>query len=77
MYERRPVMYEMELDQYERDNLLWLLEVARKIGLDTGDWLHQIVGWLRPDEGAGTPNADPADTDLRLRLFVERFEEPK
>ena len=34
----------LELDTYERDNLAALLHVIMvgKLGLNTGDWLHQV-----------------------------------
>ena len=50
------------LTEYERDNLLWLLNVGRKIGLDTGDWLGQIRNRLNPAH-EGNPNFPPYSTE--------------
>lgn len=55
--------YLLELDAYERDNLLWLLDVARRLGLDTGDWLGQIRFKLHPEHGTGHPNVVASETD--------------
>ncbi len=66
--------YALELDEYERDNLLWLLDAARKVGFDTGDWLNQVRFRLEPDLGAGRPNcAAPAEPEPELRLAVGRW----
>lgn len=61
-YSRDLSDFELRLDFYERDNLLWLLDVARRIGLDTGDWLEQIRRKLRLEDGPGNPNYPPGFT---------------
>lgn len=38
---------DLELDDYEAVNLIWLTDLARSYGLDTGDWLQQIRGKLK------------------------------
>lgn len=45
----------IELDEYERDNLLWLLDEVKRTH-DTGDWFHQIRFKLEPERGPGRPN---------------------
>ena len=52
----------LELDEYERDNLLWLLDLANELGLNSGDWHHQIRYRLRPEDGEGNPNVDKYET---------------
>lgn len=58
----------IDLDDYEAVNLLWLLRVGKRLGLDTGDWLKQLVHKLEalPCE-MREPNATPRDTELRLQ----------
>lgn len=56
-----PIDQPLELDDYEAINLHWLLTLARKLGLDTGDWLGQIKHKLEA-RGFGymsSPNASP------------------
>lgn len=66
-------LYVLRLDTYERDNLLWLLdlvlsgEAGRELRfgcgdpetLHTGDWVEQIRYLLYPEHGPGTPNGEP------------------
>jgi hypothetical protein len=65
---------DLELDDYEAVNLLWLVDLARGIGLDTGDWLGQIRFKL-DNRGHGSvrdPNSTPQDTEARLDSFARR-----
>lgn len=71
----------LQLDVYERDNLLWLLNQSRRLGCDTGDWLAQIRWQLKPDAGIGRPNQDmpnPTKVDAENdRLRAEAIENKK
>ena len=65
----------LPLDDYEAVNLLWLLRVARRIGLDTGDWLGQLTRKLET-RGHGSvrePNSSAPDTELRLREAARKI----
>lgn len=63
----------LDLSEYQRDNLLWLLDVAQRLGLDTGDWHHEVRSQLRPDLGVGLPNRPRpvTDVDSRAREAVD------
>ncbi len=66
--------YCLDLDQYERDNLLWLLDLASDLGLDTGDWFKQIRYRLFPEEGPGNPNVDKYETEaIMMRTGQIRY----
>lgn len=67
----------LQLDDYEAVNLLWLLRVAKTIGLDTGDWLMQLTYKLeaRGHESVREPNASPATTASRLQHAAKRIVE--
>lgn len=54
----------LELDEYERANLKWLLEVGRELGLNTGDWHHQILGRLGAEPGR--PNGSSVEAGASL-----------
>jgi hypothetical protein len=47
-------MTEIKLNDYQRDNLLWLLDLIRcghtEAGLNTGDWVGEIE-WLLAEKG--------------------------
>ena len=45
----------LTLDEYERDNLLWLINATRATH-NTGDWHGQIRRKLKPELGPGVPN---------------------
>lgn len=66
---------DLELDDYEAVNLLWLLRVARHIGLDTGDWLGQLLFKLekRGHGSVSGPNSPPRDTKARLLSAARRI----
>lgn len=61
-----------EFDEYETANLLWLIGVAEKIGLNSGDWLgqvkHKLQRWLGMSTAA--PNWDAGMTELALQMFA-------
>lgn len=58
----------LRLNQYQRDNLLWLLELVASRDFhevcgnhcDTGDWYGEIKGMLEPAH-AGDPNISHED----------------
>ena len=59
----------LALDDYEAVNLLWLLRVAQRVGLDTGDWCHQLIFKLE-ERGHGTisgPNFGPLNTEELIK----------
>jgi len=64
----------LEIDDYEVVNLLWLLRIARRLGLDTGDWLGQLIFKLeaRPCS-MRDPNSPPSDTEERLNAAAKRI----
>ena len=65
----------LEIDDYEAQNLLWLLRVARRLGLDTGDWLGQLMFKLDnliSDDMRG-PNCGPIETEQHLELAARRI----
>jgi len=47
-------MTELKLNDYQRDNLLWLLDLVRcghtDHGLNTGDWVAEIE-WMLAERG--------------------------
>ncbi len=66
--EGKPPFVTMLLDAYEVANLRALLLVARKIGLDTGDWHGQILNRLATVEDEQTPNVTVEDQYRRVRV---------
>jgi hypothetical protein len=58
----------LELDDYETANLLWLIRLASRLGLDTGDWCHQIRSKLeiRGHGEVSGPNSSERDTEFRV-----------
>ena len=64
----------LPLDDYEAVNLLWLLRIACRIDLDTGDWLGQLTRKLEMrGHGEQEPNASSSDTELRLLEAARRI----
>ena len=65
---------DLELDDYETANLLWLMRVAVLVGLDTGDWCHQIKHKLeqRGHTSVREPNSSPLDTNYRLDAYARK-----
>lgn len=66
---------DLELDDYETVNLLWLVRLASRLNLDTGDWCHQIRHKLeqRGHASVSSPNSGRTDTELRLRTTASRI----
>ena len=66
-------MTKLELNDYQRDNLLWLLELIRcghaEQGLNTGDWVCEIE-WMLSERGF-----DPAIH--KPNISVEEFVKSK
>lgn len=69
----------LELDDYEAVNLLWLLRVARRLDLDTGDWCHQITHKLeaRGHTSISAPNSSPKGTEERLQHAARKILGPQ
>jgi len=72
-----PKQYTLTLDKYERDNLIWALDLImrdrRANFFNTGDWSGQILWKLVPkfdDYGDPDyrPNLDKAATEARFKL---------
>jgi hypothetical protein len=57
---------QLDLDDYEAANLLWLLRVAARIRLSTGDWCKQITWKLMQLGDIGEPNWPPSVTDAAV-----------
>ncbi len=54
--------YNLKLNKYQRDNLLWFFEVARRLGIcNSGDWFGEIPFMLAPDGKLG-PDDKPNQT---------------
>ena len=62
------VPHGIAMDDYEVSNLRVGLEVLRKIGLDTGDWLGQLLFKLPTVEHA--PNQDMDQQMKRLQDYL-------
>lgn len=64
----------IDIDDYEAVNLLWLLRVARRLGLDTGDWLGQLTFKLEARQcELREPNSSPRTTDMRLAAAARKI----
>lgn len=62
----------LPLDQYEAANLKEGLETLRKLGLDTGDWLGQLLFKLAKYEITQKPNQTAAEQELRVKARYEQ-----
>lgn len=62
----------LPLDQYEASNLKEGLETLRKLGLDTGDWLGQLLFKLAKYEITQKPNQTATEQELRVKARYEQ-----
>ncbi len=54
--------YNFKLNKYQRDNLLWFFEVARRLGIcNSGDWFGEIP-FMLADSGSLAPEDKPNQT---------------
>lgn len=70
--------YTLNLNDYERDNLLQLLRLIMSSqgplsGANTGDWVGQIRWKLKDEEGPGRPNISD---DIFLKYTQSERREP-
>jgi hypothetical protein len=59
-------MIELQFNDYQLANLRWLLRAIGTTELNTGDWVHEILGTLDQLE-LGQPNLDPEMTAALLQ----------